>query len=188
MFLELFLQAIKTCTGLLLPHNSWGWGVVSRTTSSLVPRPTWPGNDVKRLPWSAKFTVVSKSRPHPTCAPSSLQTPSLVIREPGVLTSSTYSDQTQTSTETSLSFKERNPITIFPLPWDKSRTVLHSDLLWLLHIGTNLSVFIYLSYFFNFHALCCIQFLVITQVYLICFVSSSSFFPLHFVCVPRTCT
>ena len=30
--------------------------------------------------------------------------------------------------------------------------------------------------------------IVITQVYLICFVSSSSFFPLHFVCVPRTCT
>lgn len=58
MFLELFLQAIKTCTGLLLPHNSWGWGVVSRATSSLVPRPTWPGNDVNRYHTIAFSTTV----------------------------------------------------------------------------------------------------------------------------------
>ena len=40
---------------------------------------------------------------------------------------------------------ERNAITIFPLPWDKSQTVLPSDLLWLLHAGMNFSVVIYLS-------------------------------------------
>ena len=45
------------------------------------------------------------------------------------------------------SFKERNAITIFSLPWDKSWTVLFSDLLWLLHVGTNLSVFTYLFTF-----------------------------------------
>ena len=59
------------------------------------------------------LNVVSKSRPHPICAPSSLQTLSLVVGEPEVLTSSTYSDRTQ---EAPSSFKECNALTIFPLP------------------------------------------------------------------------
>ena len=69
-----------------------------------------------RLPWSAKLTIVSKSRPHPICAPSLLRTPSLVIWEPEVLTCSTLSDWTQAFTEVLSSFKERNALTIFPPP------------------------------------------------------------------------
>jgi len=84
-----------------------------------------------------------------------------------------------------------------PLPWDKSQTILPSDLLWFLHVGTNLSARIHLSYFlhflfcavFNFYSVC----IVIAQLYLICFVPSwfgflcTQYMYPGLLCKPTTC-
>ena len=124
----------------------------------------------------------------------------LVIGEPELLTSSTYFDRTQTSAKTPSSFKECNAITTFPLPWDKSRTVLPSNLepcnIYLqICIGfhmlewTSMSSYIFLTLtfllcdVFNFYYVCT----VIAQLYLTCFVPSLFVFLCTFVCVSRTC-